>query len=37
MPFYSLETIREVAEDENKIIFLGRKVEIDIVNLGYFK
>lgn len=37
MPFYSLETIREVAEDENKIIFLGRKVEIDIINLGYFQ
>lgn len=37
MPFYSLETIHEIAQDENKIILLGRKVEIDVANLGYFK
>ncbi|HDN27484.1 MAG TPA: hypothetical protein ENG03_10400 [Thioploca sp.] len=37
MPFYSLETIHELAKDENKIILLGRKVEIYVANLGYFK
>ena len=37
MPFYLLETIHELAQDENNIILLGRKVEIDVANLGYFK
>jgi hypothetical protein len=37
MPTYSLKTIREVARHENKIILLGRKVESDMTNLGYFK
>ncbi|KHD05932.1 MAG: type II toxin-antitoxin system MqsR family toxin [Pseudomonadota bacterium] len=37
MPVYSLDTIHEVAQDKNKVILLGRKVEIDVTNLGYFK
>jgi len=36
MPFYSLETIHEVAKDENKI-FLSRLAQRDASNLGYTK
>jgi len=34
MPFYSLETIHEIAQDENKI-FLSRLAQRDASNLGY--
>jgi hypothetical protein len=37
LPFYSLENVIEVAQDDNKIILLGRKVEADVNNLGYFE
>ncbi|MEN8219483.1 MAG: type II toxin-antitoxin system MqsR family toxin [Pseudomonadota bacterium] len=36
MPYYSLETIHEVAKDENKI-FLSRLAQRDASNLGYTK
>jgi len=34
MPKYSLATIREAAINENKIIYLGHKVETELTNLG---
>jgi hypothetical protein len=37
MPFYLLETIHQIAQDEKKILLLGRKVESDMINLGYFR
>jgi hypothetical protein len=36
MPYDSLETIHEVAKDENKI-FLSRLAQRDASNLGYTK